>query len=76
MPFNVSGKNAWIQPTEQNLQLRVLKDYESAPLNQDAFFKPKKEKGDCILVSDLASCTWVMISYFSPKPQRTELAVG
>lgn len=33
------------------------------------FFKPEKEKGNCFLVSDLASCAWVMVSYFSPKPQ-------
>lgn len=47
-----------------------------APLNQDAFFKPKKEKGDCFLISDLANCTRVMISYFPPKPRWIELAIA
>jgi len=54
----------------------VRKDYESGPLNQDAFFKPEEEKRDCFLISDLASCTWVIISYISPEAQRTELAVA
>lgn len=65
-----------MQSPEQNFQLQARKDYESGPLNQDAFFKPKKEKGDCFLISDLASCTWVMISYFPPKPQWIELAIA
>ena len=74
--LSITGKNIRTRSPEHNLQLQVRKDYESGPLNQDAFFKPEEEKRDCFLISDLASCTWVIISYISPEAQRTELAVA